>query len=142
MDIKQFVKDLFTQAGFDLVEVTVDENNRKISLVVDDEIFRLHIPEILQSTEYLLNLILKKENQLPYIVDMNYYRKERERIIIELAKAGAKKAKITKQEVVLPPMNSYERRLVHMEIASNPDLKTESVGIGKTRHVVIKPIES
>jgi len=39
-------------------------------------------------------------------------------------------------------MNSYERRLVHMEIASNPDLKTESVGIGKTRHVVIKPIES
>jgi len=95
-DIKQFVKDLFTQAGFDLVEVTVDENNRKISLVVDDEIFRLHIPEILQSTEYLLNLILKKENQLPYIVDMNYYRKERERIIIELAKAGAKKAKITK----------------------------------------------
>jgi spoIIIJ-associated protein len=142
MDIKQFIKDLFTQAGFDLVEVTVDENNRKISLVVDDEIFRLHIPEILQSTEYLLNLILKKENQLPYIVDMNYYRKERERIIIELAKAGAKKAKITKQEVVLPPMNSYERRLVHMEIASNPDLKTESVGIGKTRHVVIKPIES
>jgi len=142
MNIKQFVKDLFVKAGFESVEVSVDENNHKISLVIDDEVFRSHIPEILQPTEYLLNLIFKKENQPPYVIDLNYYRKERERIIVELAKAGAKKAKVTKQEVVLPPMNSYERRLVHMEIASNPDLKTESVGVGRERHVVIKPIEN
>ena len=78
----------------------------------------------------------KKEKAL--VVDLNYYRKERERLIAELARAAAKKATVTREEVELPPMNAYERRLVHLEITTHPDLKTESAGIGKERHVIIK----
>ena len=37
-------------------------------------------------------------------------------------------------------MNSYERRLVHTALAIHPDVTTESVGEGKERYVVIKPI--
>ena len=37
-------------------------------------------------------------------------------------------------------MNAYERRLIHVEIANHPDLKTESIGEGRERRVVIKPI--
>jgi len=142
MNIKEFVEELFKKGGFEKVEVSIDEEIKKISLVVDDEFFRAHIPEMLKPAEHLLNLIFKKELGKVYVLDMNYYRKERERIIIELAKAGAKKAKITKEAIELPPMNSYERRLIHMEIASNPDLITESIGDGKNRRVVIKPIKS
>jgi spoIIIJ-associated protein len=141
MDIANFIKNLFSIGGFDSVEVSVDKNLKKISIVVDDELFRSQIPNILEPTEYLINLVLKKNKEAPYVIDLNYYRKERERLIIELAKASAKKAKINKEDVHLPPMNSYERRLVHMEIASNPDLKTESVGFGKDRHIIIKVIK-
>ena len=37
-------------------------------------------------------------------------------------------------------MNAYERRLVHVEISTHPDLRTESVGVGKDRHIVIQLI--
>ncbi|MCL4399727.1 hypothetical protein M1506_00410 [Patescibacteria group bacterium] len=141
MDISEFTKKFFGLMGFEDIEINVDEDVRKISVVVDDEFFRSQIPNILQPTEHLMNLVLKQDKKPPYVVDMNYYRRERERLIIELAKAGAKKAKISKSEVSLPPMNSYERRLVHVEIASNPDLKTESMGMGKERHIVIIPIK-
>ncbi|MCL4391917.1 hypothetical protein M1413_01125 [Patescibacteria group bacterium] len=142
MDIVDYVRQLFALMGFNEVEVNIDENVRKISIVIDDEFFRSQIPTILQPVEHLINLGLKRGEKPPYVVDMNYYRRERERLIIELAKAGAKKAKMSKGEVPLPPMNSYERRLVHVEIASNPDLRTESVGVGKERHIVIIPIEN
>ncbi len=126
--------------GFERVDINVDESLRKISIVVDDEFFRSQIPNVLQPIEHLMNLALKRGEKQPFIVDVNYYRRERERLIVELAKAGAKKAKMSKSEVALPPMNSYERRLVHMEIATNPDLKTESFGVGRERHIVIVPI--
>ena len=38
-------------------------------------------------------------------------------------------------------MNAYERRLVHVELAVHPDVRTESEGDGRERCVVIKPIE-
>ena len=38
-------------------------------------------------------------------------------------------------------MNSYERRLVHVELAVHPSVTTESAGEGRERYVIIKPIE-
>jgi len=89
-----------------------------------------------------VNLMVHRENLPAHVVDINYYRRERERLIVELAKAAAKKAMMTKGEVPLPAMNAYERRLVHMEISTHPDLKTESKGEGKERHIVIQIIAS
>lgn len=123
----------------DQIKISLDEEHKKISLIIDDEAVRGEIaPKALFAFNYIFNQILKKEGKPHHVVDLNYYRKERERLITELARAAAKKASIAKSEVELPPMNSYERRLVHMEIATHPDLTTESRGTGKERRVVIK----
>jgi predicted RNA-binding protein Jag len=121
--------------------VTVDEEHRRISVIVDDEVAQANLTSLLSGLDCIFNLILRKAGRESYVVDVNYYRKERERLIGELARAAAKKAMITKQDVELPPMNSYERRLVHMEIATHPELRTESSGEGKERRVIIKRIE-
>lgn len=115
-----------------------DTEHRRLSIFVDDPLTQNQIAVLLGAFDHLFNLMLKKEDQLNYIVDLNYYRKERERLILELARAAAHKAALTKSEVELPPMNAYERRLVHVEITTHPELKTESVGIGRERRVVIK----
>jgi len=39
------------------------------------------------------------------------------------------------------PMSPYERRIVHMELAKNESVKTESIGDGEDRRVVIKPAD-
>ena len=120
--------------------LSVDEEHRKISIVTDDEMSQPQVALVLEAMDHLFNLILQRGNKPVFVLDLNYYRKERERIIIDLAKAAARKAVITKTEVELPPMNAYERRLVHVEITTHPELKTESVGEGRERRVIVKKI--
>lgn len=132
------IKELLNYMGFPDAEVTIDEEHRKISVVIDDDVVRSQSTTLIGALDHIFNLMTRKDNKPPYVVDLNYYRRERERLIVELARAAAKKAMITKTEVELPPMNAYERRLVHVEIMTHPELKTESIGLGKERRVMIK----
>ncbi len=139
-NIFEQAKTLLISGGFTGVEMSVDEEHRKMSFIIDDRCVSEHLTIFLPALDHILGLMFRKQNQDPFVVDINYYRRERERLISELARAAAKKATITKQDIELPPMNAYERRLVHMEITTHPELKTESVGDGKERRVVIKRI--
>ena len=139
--IVEKTKELVTFMGFPAAEVALDEEKRKIIILIDDRFVSENVVTILPALDHVINLMLKKHGLIPHVVDLNYYRKERERLIMELAKAAAKKASVTKQEVALPAMNGYERRLVHMELTTHPELKTESSGMGKDRHVIIKFVE-
>jgi len=56
-----------------------------------------------------------------------------------MAKNSAQQALNEKRVVVLRPMSSYERRLVHMELSKNIEVITESIGEGEDRRIVIKP---
>ena len=132
------LKTIIELMGFAEAKVSIDEEHRKISIFIDDEIIQGQTANLLNAFEHLFNLITKKESGPSLVVDLNYYRRERERLIAELARAAAHKAMVTKSEVELPPMNAYERRLVHLEITSHPELKTESIGLGKERHIIIR----
>ena len=45
-----------------------------------------------------------------------------------------------KKEIEMEPMTAYDRRIVHSVLGECLDIKTESVGNGLERRVVIKPI--
>lgn len=134
------LKTLFSLMGFPEAKITVDEEHRKVSLFFEDEFIHENLAHVIPAFEHVVNLMLRKDELQSFVVDVNFYRRERERLITELARAAAKKATITKSPVELPPMNAYERRLVHTEIATHPELTTESTGTGKDRKVVIKQI--
>lgn len=140
-EVKNQINKLFDSMGCGEVDVSIDSERRRISIITEDEIVKSSVSTTLSALEHLINLLLRKEGEESFILDINNYRKERERLIVELARAAARKASISKIEVDLPPMNSYERRIVHMEISTHPSLNTESAGEGKDRHVVIRPIE-
>lgn len=134
------VQTLLSRMGFSEVRVELDEEHKKIATHIGDGLTREEIGFLLPALEHVVNLMTRQEKLPSYVVDVNYYRKERERLIAELARAAARKAVTTKEEVELPAMNAYERRLVHVEIATHPELTTESVGTGKERRVIIKRI--
>ena len=140
---EQFIKELFVRMGMAEARLEVDPEGRRISVFINDEYvpIKQSIMEIVHAVNYVVQLVARREGWEQVFVDVNNYRRERERIILDLARAAAKKAQMTKQEVSLPAMNAYERRLVHVELAMRPDVKTESVGGGKERYVVIKPLE-
>ena len=135
------IKTLCELMGFADVSVTGDSERRRVSVVIDDDLLRSHITVVIDALNHLVNLMRFKDELPPLAVDVNYYRKERERLIAELARVAAHKAQVTKEPVELPAMNAYERRLVHVEITTHPELTTESLGEGKERRVVIKRLD-
>jgi spoIIIJ-associated protein len=128
-------------AGFGDHTINFDSENKKIDVFINEgDWFQKAVPTVLNDINHLIKVVAKKQNLGSVIVDVNNYRLERERLISELAQAAARKAVATKTEVELPPMNAYERRLVHTELATRPDIKTESRGEGKERRVVVQPV--
>ncbi len=139
---QEIINKLIFLCQFRSASVDIDEENRKIMLRIDDEVINTkNMPIIINAFSQVFKLIAKKYDEGPVVVDINNYYKDKEKLVIELAKAGAKKAVITKNDVILPPMNAFERHLVHEELSVRPDVKTESIGAGTSRRVVVKFIE-
>ena len=128
--------------GFDDYTFEIDEEHRHGRIFIHNHpsLVKEHLPAILESLNHLIQLVAKKENELPFFFDVNNYRREREELISELARAAARKAVITKENISLPAMNSYERRLIHVELATHPEVTTESAGADRERYVIVKPI--
>ncbi len=143
-NLETIVKKIIGLMGFKDFKVEINEADKRgvIFITEDYDLIKNNAANLVESLNHLVWQIAK-EHEFPVVhFDINNYRQEREKIITELAKAAAKKAAITKQEVSLPPMNAYERRLVHVELATHPDVATESIGAGPSRYVVIKPIQN
>ena len=142
MDWETFVKQLLGHMGFTdfRVETDVEHNHGAIFIYDYFQNTKEEVPDFIESLNHLLQLVAKKHDATSMFFDLNSYRKEREHLITELARTAARKVTATKQELSLPAMNSYERRLVHMELAMHPDIKTESSGTGWERFVTIKPL--
>lgn len=128
--------------GFNDFSVESDDSSRRISVVINDRaVSQENLPILVLNIDRIARLIAKKLEQNPVIVDVNHYRKEREALIIKLARAAARKTTATGESVALPPMNAYERMLVHTELSIRPDVETESTGESRDRYVIVKPIE-
>jgi spoIIIJ-associated protein len=97
----------------------------------------------LQALQHLARVIVRKKTteKSDFILDVNLYRQEKNESISVLARSMAEKAVVEKRAIILRPMSPYERRLVHMELAGNEKIKTESVGDGEERQVIIKPVQ-
>ena len=140
--LKEKVENILNLMGFRSFSVSVEPSLRKISVIIEEEpALKDHLADLVLNLNSILKVIGKKLSEDPIIFDINNYRRERENIIIDLAKAAARRAVATKEQVSLPAMNAYERRLVHAELGVRPDVSTESVGEGKDRYVVVKAVE-
>jgi spoIIIJ-associated protein len=97
--------------------------------------------ETLFEIQHLLKIILKRKlDQDIYVdLDINSYKKKKAEYLRELARASANDVSLSRRTKMLAPMVSYERRIIHLELAGREDVMTESIGLGPSRKVVIKP---
>lgn len=127
--------------GFNEFKVDIDEDTRKVLILINDKtVSKEHLPMLVLNMERVARLMAKQLDYPPVFIDINHYKKEREGLIVKLARAAARKAAATGEPIPLPIMNAYERRLVHTELSVRPDVETESTGEHRGRHVVVKPI--
>lgn len=98
--------------------------------------------ETLDALQYLLSLVINKENKeneyKRVILDTENYRKKREETLIRLANKLAYKVDKYNKSITLEPMNPYERRIIHAALQGHPHVTTHSQGEEPYRKVVIE----
>lgn len=97
--------------------------------------------QTLDAVEHVLNCILSKSSLVKrkVRVDAEGYRERREQMLVDLASLTANRVKETKQEIVLDPMPSRDRRVVHLALQSDKSVHTFSRGEGVMRYIVVTP---
>lgn len=100
--------------------------------------------ETLSSLQYLLNLMVTRKlgDGNYFTVDIEGYRRRRERQLSTLAVRTAETVKRTKRPTTLEPMPPNERRIIHLTLSEDRYVETDSVGEGEDRRVSISPKRS
>jgi spoIIIJ-associated protein len=97
--------------------------------------------ETLRDLQYLVRLIVARKvgGSVNIVVDVEEYKARRERTLRQLARRTADRVIATGRAVHMEPMNSYERRIVHLELRGMKGIHTQSSGEGERRKVGIFP---
>jgi len=144
--IKKTVEELLKKMGYKEAAVEIKEQDNPRALIVSIQVE--DASQLIGQSGSNLNdlqrilrlLVIRKEAESPlFLVDINGYRAKREQFLKELSQEIAEQVLKTQKSVMLQPMSSYERRIVHVELAEKPGIVTESTGEGPERRVVIRP---
>jgi spoIIIJ-associated protein len=97
--------------------------------------------QTLDALQFVVRLITSKniKFKVPIIVDVENYKHRRYEDLKALAVNVAAQVRTRKTSIRLEPMSAYERRIIHMTLADDPDVMTDSTGEGESRRVVIMP---
>ena len=122
----------------------MEENKDVVNLDVTFEEPQILIGEkgqTLFEIQRLLRAIITKKTQKTFYLnlDINKYKQNKIDYLKKIARETADEVFLTQKERILPPMPSYERRIIHAELTQRPDIITESREEGANRCVVIKP---
>lgn len=151
--IEQFLHKLFGLAGFtlnyDVVEgVTPHPDFENPDLLVrftgpDVDLLLANKAELLLALEQLTMeaLSMPPEEHSRLCFDANDYRVLRIEELRMSAMAAAERVKKSKQPFHFSPMNSRERRIIHLALRNETEVRSESVGLGPIRQVVVVPFD-
>ena len=97
--------------------------------------------EALDALQHLVNSIWRDQTGRDgrIVVDCLDFRKGKDAELRQMAKFMIEKAKMTRMPQEMGPLNSYSRRLVHLEVSLDPDVTSESQGDGLVKTVIISP---
>ena len=99
--------------------------------------------EVLEALTYLVNRMTNKgaPDAKRVVVEAEGFRSDRVASLEQLALAMAEKVKETGRPVAMDPMNSYDRRIVHLTLEKVAGVATESEGSGSLKRLVIRPVK-
>ena len=126
--------------------VTVTQEEDRINLLIETDDAGLLIGkqgQTLDALQYLVTKMLAKQTRkkVRIAIDVEAYRARHNEALALLAQKYGEKVKRSGRPITLNPMNPYDRRIVHMALQGDKDLKTISRGEGLYKKVVISPVK-
>lgn len=123
------------------LDIDVRNGRTYVSVTTDDEadLAQLSDPEVVDALQQLTRLAVQAETGefSRLILDVGGSRQARARELEELVERAIERIEEGAARAALPPMSSYERKLVH-DIAGARGFDSESEGEGRDRHTVLR----
>ncbi len=137
----EFLQNVFHGSGLSL-QVAIKKQDDSCVLDLDgpdSEMLREGGGELLEAVQHLVNQVFGRA--LPrgqrIVCDVHSFRAMREAELRAMAHHAADRVRATGLAFVFGPMNSNERRIIHMTLAETEDMFTESVGEGPNRRLKV-----
>lgn len=123
----------------------IEKNNDFVNVYIDGKDSSKLIGfkgEVINSLQNILNVIASKNQncRIKVFLDVSGYKKKREDELKCVARKFEKVVAKNGKKVILEPMNSYERKIIHTELQDSSLVKTYSIGEEPNRKVVIEKI--
>jgi len=120
---------------FERREIYVEMAGPDVDLVLERN------AELLRSMEHIAAKTLRLEPEEHDLIsfDARGYKAMRTQELRLAAETAAEQVRRTSQPYQFAPMNSRERRLLHLALREQDDLRSESSGEGMRRYVVVYP---
>ena len=136
-----FLNDVFASAQLAIqAAATTNEDGCVLDLDgADASILRSEGGELLDAVEHLLNQIYGRKlgHDERIICDVHGFRATRLAELRVMAQHAAERVRTTKVPFMFGPMSANERRVIHLTLADEPDLHTESIGEGNARRLKV-----
>lgn len=149
--IKDITKNLLQSAGieFETIDCQIDEKRGFYLCEVKGGDHRDLVGkdgEHLDSITHLVRRLCEKEGMeievlRSVFIETNGYLKEKIKNLETVAHMMAERARFFKKDTELEPMRAFDRKIVHTFLEGRPNVKTESIGLGSTRRIVVKYFE-
>ncbi|NCU28253.1 MAG: hypothetical protein EOM85_01105 [Candidatus Moranbacteria bacterium] len=147
--IKETIEEIFKHTSCSLSSVEISDENGMLWCAIETPDSRFMIGrdgETLRSLNHLIQKILEKDftedGVRNILIDINGYQRKRFDNLKNIAHMMAERAKYFKSNIEIDPMPAFERRIIHMFLEGDKEIKTESEGEGANRRVVIKYINN
>ena len=97
----------------------------------------------LNALQYLVSKIVSRKTgeNVSVVVDTENYRSKRELSLNELARQLSEKVKKAHRSLTTGPMSAQDRRVIHLALKEDHEVRTKSKGEGNLRRVVIYPVK-
>jgi len=140
--VHEFLNGMVADFGFDL-EVSAEKvpegylfdlGGKDVPLLLNES------GELLDAFEYLAFQIFGREldKEQRFICDAEGFRQTRRTELLAMARFAADKVRKTGALFTFGALNSTERRIIHLVLAEDEDLHSESVGEGRTRRLQVR----
>jgi spoIIIJ-associated protein len=139
--VRDFTKRTVEAMGLPLeVNVTETADGVRVDLSGEEgEALLRRKAEGLEALQHIVNTAFRRElsSDKSFVVDCMGYRLARDAELKEMARFMMEKAKSTGVPQEVGPLNPYARRLVHLTVAEDPALASESIGDAFLKTVII-----
>lgn len=144
--IDETIKELLNLLGLkDSFEASIQEETIEITLNTQDVgIVVGYHGEVLDALQLIFSLCLSKKlgRFIHASIEVGDYKKKRTDYLKNLALQTKERVLQEGREFSISSLKPWERRIVHLFLQDDKEVASESVGEGKDRTLIIKPLSS